>query len=471
MKFIEYLNESINDKGIFKAIFLGGIPGAGKMQPVDAEIVTPTGLTTMGKLAVGDIISSPHGDIATVIAIWDHGIQDIVDVIFDDGTVVQCGLDHLWLVYEKDEKTGAIYAPKIQTTEMMIDVKHKFLVPMTEPVDFVRRTDLFCHPYDLGRDVGKGKQVFTGMLKQIKFAYKNERFLFIKSIFENAIKVADDQYVVSPQYIDDVVFVLRSLGYWVKIDKRDTVSIKGDMRQIFNGINNGVYYYKTIVDIIPSGKKHCKCITVDNPNGLYITNGFTVTHNTYTSKMIFPGDIQPKIISIDYYYEYGASKERSKILVQKQAAKWVNSMLPLIIDGTASIPEFLIRRQGVLEAFGYDTGIVYINTNPEIAIKRMQKRMRKVPVDYIYKTYERLVAVKNYLKNKFDFVIEINNNEGELNDKIILDVYKKTTKFFNAPLKNEIGLRNIEILKKNNQKYLEYIYPNIKDIMRIWYGV
>lgn len=194
---------------------------------------------------------------------------------------------------------------------------------------------------------------------------------------------------------------------------------------------------------------------------------------TYTSKLVFPGDIQPRLVSIDYYYEYNDSTTKSKVLVQKQLSSWVNSMLPLIIDGTSSKPEVILRRQGILESFGYETGIVYIDTDPELAIARMKQRKRKVPEKLIWDVYDSLLKIKDYLKGKFTFSMDIDNNEGEMNDKAILNAYKKARSFYSSPLKNDIGLKNIEKLKETKEKYLSSIYgmERIKNINKSWYGV
>jgi hypothetical protein len=37
-----------------------------------------------------------------------------------------------------------------------------------------------------------------------------------------------------------------------------------------------------IMSVEPVGKKPCQCISIDNENGLYLTNDFIVTHNTYS---------------------------------------------------------------------------------------------------------------------------------------------------------------------------------------------
>ena len=85
-------------------IFLTGSATGGKMQPYDADIITPNGIRKMGDLQVGDVISSVDGNMQTVEEIYEHGMQDVYEVTFDDGRKTECGLEHLWHVSTREEK-------------------------------------------------------------------------------------------------------------------------------------------------------------------------------------------------------------------------------------------------------------------------------------------------------------------------------------------------------------------------------
>ncbi|GAB6857911.1 Hint domain-containing protein [Microbacterium xylanilyticum] len=78
---------------------LGGITGAGKLLPLDAKIPTPTGITTMGELSVGDEVLSRSGEPTRVIAVSATNPEpDLYEITLDDGQTIEADADHQWVV-------------------------------------------------------------------------------------------------------------------------------------------------------------------------------------------------------------------------------------------------------------------------------------------------------------------------------------------------------------------------------------
>lgn len=63
-------------------------------------------------------------------------------------------------------------------------------------------------------------------------------------------------------------------------------SLKRKKKIAINKIPHYGFLRKRIIDIIPLGKKHCKCIKITDNKGLYLTNNYIVTHNSSLSLQI-----------------------------------------------------------------------------------------------------------------------------------------------------------------------------------------
>lgn len=138
-------------------IFLTGSATGGKMQPYDADIITPSGIRKMGDLQVGDIISSVDGNMQTVEEIYEHGMQDVYEVIFDDGRKTECGLEHLWEVsIKRNSWTNYSEWTTITAREMFdeFDKGHGIVIPYCNPVQFAQNKELPIGPYTLGCILG-----------------------------------------------------------------------------------------------------------------------------------------------------------------------------------------------------------------------------------------------------------------------------------------------------------------------------
>jgi len=203
---------------------------------------------------------------------------------------------------------------------------------------------------------------------------------------------------------------------------------------------------------------------------------------SYVISNISSGGIEPRITNTDTFTEFLKAfkaeqwkdvEDKVKRLTKNQLALFLNSMLPLWVDGTSASPNSLLRRKGILQSVGYDTAMVWVDTSLETAIERASKRQREVPKEYIVDLYEKIKPLKSYYKKEFrDFWI-IKNDDGELTDKAVLNAYKKTTSFFSSPVKNPIGKKIIEEMKSEGHKYLidtkYYDMKFIKSLVSTWY--
>ena len=151
--------------------------------------------------------------------------------------------------------------------------------------------------------------------KEYKMASIKDRINLMQGLIDTDGYVDDRGHIIyttiSEQLAEDVAFVVRSLGgvatitknpagykrpdtgEFVKCNDTYDVQIRTKMnpdlcgisrkkeraRYEFNGGNSELG--KRITDIEYIGMREGRCITVDDPSGLYVADNFTVTHNSY----------------------------------------------------------------------------------------------------------------------------------------------------------------------------------------------
>jgi predicted kinase len=202
---------------------------------------------------------------------------------------------------------------------------------------------------------------------------------------------------------------------------------------------------------------------------------------TFVINKITGGSVQPKVINTDtwaeFYKAYGDKEwdkygNKIKTLTKNQLSLYLNSMLPLWVDGTSSLPNAVVRRRGIVESIGYDTAFIWVDTSLETAIERQQLRDRKVNPDEITKIYNNIQPLKDYYKHHFRNFIVIDNNKGEFTDSVVLGAYRKMSGWFTEPLKNPIGTMLVDRMTEKGDKYLtdsEYTMPQLKNLVEGWY--
>ena len=80
-------------------ILLVGPTGSGKLLPLSTPVPTPTGMTTMGDLAVGDVVLGRDGHPCNVIDMSAVELApELYRVRFSDGQEIIADADHQWLV-------------------------------------------------------------------------------------------------------------------------------------------------------------------------------------------------------------------------------------------------------------------------------------------------------------------------------------------------------------------------------------
>jgi replicative DNA helicase len=101
------LDHALNGLRPGQMVIVAARPGAGKALALDTPIPTPAGWTSMGDLAVGDLVLGRDGKPTTVTAATDvmYG-RDCFEVVFSDGSTLVADADHQWVTDTIAERLG-----------------------------------------------------------------------------------------------------------------------------------------------------------------------------------------------------------------------------------------------------------------------------------------------------------------------------------------------------------------------------
>ena len=282
-------------------IFLVLGTGHGKCEPYSSKIPTPMveevnsttyslhdkefkphpikykynpGFINMGDIKVGDYVFDRHGRPTKVLKIFEYGEQDIYQVTFEDGRTARCTLDHMWALYVDDKEKFSTY---ILGEDMipMFNEGHKLYVPTCKhPVQYE----------DVNMYIGT-EDMFETTKANYLYSSPTRTGDFLNNALQTAKPAADKGVYYKSYYVPDNELQQN------RVDKHINETIRPLLySQGFSAMykEHVLYYWKSnklkIVDIKKLDyKENCRCILVDNPEHLYLTDDYIVTHNTYCS--------------------------------------------------------------------------------------------------------------------------------------------------------------------------------------------
>lgn len=149
---------------------------------------------------------------------------------------------------------------------------------------------------------------------------------------------------------------------------------------------------------------------------------------------------------------------KAKAKTKKKMNFWLDGMLPVIIDGTGKDFKKLKKQKDMLEAIGYDTSMVFVNTSLDVALERNQLRARQVPEKIVTDSWKEVQQNMGKFQKEFknDFVIVDNSktlNKEEV-AKLGTELHKSARTLILSPLKNRKGKDIIKALETRGGKYL-----------------
>ena len=149
-------------------------------------------------------------------------------------------------------------------------------------------------------------------------------------------------------------------------------------------------------------------------------------------------------------------RDVAKKTTKRLQQNYIDGRLGLIIDGTGKDFEKITRQARNLEALGYDTHMIFVNTSLDVALQRNAERARKLAEPLVVQSWndvqKNIGKFNNYFKGNF---IIIDNNDAK--EDVFTEVFKRVKSLANKKIQNkraqqwidnELKLRNITKFKK-----------------------
>jgi dephospho-CoA kinase len=184
--------------------------------------------------------------------------------------------------------------------------------------------------------------------------------------------------------------------------------------------------------------------------GLKVVNSDDVYEYLMTKQDL---ELKPEVIGSPQGQEVRA---KAKSMTKSREAQYIDGRLGLVIDGTGKDPNLIERHVNKLRAIGYDVGMIFVNTNLEIAQQRNLERNRSLPPEMVEKiwndTQQNIMKYQQIFKADNFFIVD---NSGGLEDPTRSEnfdkVYNNTQKFINAP----VGKKATKWIEKEKQEQLK----------------
>lgn len=288
-------------------IIVAARPGVGKALALDTPLPTPSGWTTMGTVAVGDLILDAKGRPTRVVAATEVMTErPCYEVEFNDGTVLVADAQHQW-VADIDGESQTV------TTEHLRAHVGCAVVRNTRPLDLPRKRFAYG-PYTVAALAGMAfndpeiamridaegpVDVMTLMADlggRIPFEYLRgsiaQRRALLAGLLDARATVDDDGWITVPaatRHMTAVVAdLVAGLGYnykrsvtgWLRVDADDDV---------FTVYHKAVRHkelrrkagVRRLIAVRPVESVPVRCVQVDNDDAMYLAGEAMVpTHNS-----------------------------------------------------------------------------------------------------------------------------------------------------------------------------------------------
>ncbi|MCO1660313.1 replicative DNA helicase [Pseudonocardia humida] len=263
-------------------IVVAARPGLGKALALDTPLPTPTGWTTMGEVAVGDVLIDADGRPTRVLAAT--GVMNgrpTFEVEFSDGTVIVADAQHQWRTSD-----GAV-----RTTAELVAGRHA--IDVCAPLRLAE-AELPEDPYALGVRLARAGWAVADLTPYLRAA-EHQRRALLSGLMDGGGVVGPDgalRFPAAGALAADVRELVAGLGHrWVPAADGTVVFLAGD--EVFRDDRRRLLHKerhdthpdresrRRVVDVRPVPSVPVRCIEVDNAAHLYLAGPSMVpTHNS-----------------------------------------------------------------------------------------------------------------------------------------------------------------------------------------------
>ena len=135
-----------------------------------------------------------------------------------------------------------------------------------------------------------------------------------------------------------------------------------------------------------------------------------------------------------------AIRGSAKALTSLQQALAVRGRLGLVIDGTGKNLAKIKTQNAKLKSLGYETAIVFVNTDEKTALQRNRARPRQLPDQHVSQMWKgvqnNMGAFQQIFKNN---MIIVDNSDNVDTDKILMQAFRDVKRFVDSPVRSHIA--------------------------------
>ena len=158
----------------------------------------------------------------------------------------------------------------------------------------------------------------------------------------------------------------------------------------------------------------------------------------------WPDEVFDSIAGGDEDSEDMTLRKKAKLMTKDRMDKYKEGRLGMIIDGTGHNYGKIAAEKKKLEALGYDTYMVFVNTTLKVAHERNEVRSRVLPKDILTQSWKDVQANLGKFQGLFggNFAIVDNSKflkAEEAQAKFGMIVKKYINKFISGGVRNHIG--------------------------------